>query len=98
MRHELDRVFQKRVGVGRCPLLLGFAVRRSFGLLEQLVAQLRLTLSSPGVGELRDLPLVNVRALQPLDLPAERREQHVSLPKQRFGPVLIEDHPRVGLA
>ncbi len=60
--------------------------------------ELRLALAAPGVGELLDLGLVDVGALDALQARrADRREQHVALAEQRLGAVLVEDHARVGL-
>ena len=46
-----------------------------------------------------DLSVDVERALDALQLVrADGREQHVALAEQRLGPVLIEDHARIGLA
>ena len=96
---QRDRVLEQRILVGveviRPPLPL---LRRRLDLLQQLLAQLGLALLAPEVRQLRDLWLVDVRALNALQARgADRAEQHVALPQQRLGAVLVEDHARVGL-
>jgi hypothetical protein len=67
-------------------------------LLQQVLAHLGLALRAPEVGDRRDLRLVDVRALDALELRrADGREEHVALAQQRLGAVLVEDHARVGL-
>ena len=60
--------------------------------------ELGLALPAPVLGELGDLALVDVRALDALQLRrAHRREQHVPCAQQRLGAVVVQDHTRVGL-
>ena len=95
---EPDRVGEQRILVG-VELVARRALRRlGLDLLEQLLAQLRLALAAPLLGQLGDLRLVDVGALDALQArAADGAEQHVALPEQRLGAVLVEDHARVGL-
>ena len=66
--------------------------------LEQLLLELGLALAAPVLGEPLDLLLGDERALDARRARlAGRAEQHVALPEQRLGAVLVEDHARVGL-
>ena len=77
------------------PLLVGLR-RLGLNLLQQLLVELGLALLAPGLGQLGDLGLVDIGALDPLEPGgADRREQHVALAEQRFGAVVVED-PALG--
>ena len=98
--HEPDRVLEQRVVVR---VEVGIATAAGLGGSSSTSSSSSSWNSgSPWrrqrLGELEDLRLVDVGALDALQpRRADGREEHVALPEQRLGAVLVEDHARVGL-
>ena len=96
---DLDRAVEQRVLVGvELAVLAVGAVGEDLRRVEEGRVDLLLALHARLLDDERDLLLGHVGALDALQpRGAERLVEHVARAEQALGPVLVEDHARVGL-